>query len=214
MPGRSYVPALRFEALSRVYDPLMERWPAARRMRAAVIAALDLCPGLRVLELGCGPGRLAVAVKRRHPSLVVEALDADPAMIARARELARESGVDVDFREADVARLPTQGPFDRIYSTLVFHHLSPGHKVAALAEASRVLRTGGLLVIADFGRPRGALQAAISTLVYPLDGPRNTLPHLHGEFEAMVRAAFPRTEAAAAWRTMFGTIELLVCRKD
>lgn len=214
MPARSYVPALRFAVLSRLYDPLVERWPAGRRLREGVIDALQPAPGHRALELGCGPGRLAVELKRRYPELRLEAVDIDPGMIARARRLAALSGVEITFREGDIAALPVSGPFDRAYSTLVFHHLHPDRKAAALAEARRVLRPDGRLVIADFGPPRGAVQTAIARLVYPLDGPVNTLPHLRGEFAAMVRATFPRVEIVDAWRTMFGTIELLVCRNS
>lgn len=206
-----YIPALRLGILTRVYDPLMERWTAAGQIRQAVIDALDLRPGLRLLELGCGPGRLAIAIKQQHPHMAIDALDADPEILAIARRNTAGAGVDVRFHQADVTRLPDLGTFDRIYTTLVFHHLLLADKEMALAEARRVLRPGGRFVIADFNRPRGLPQLALSYLIWPLDGRANTDPHRDGRYEQALRQAFPRVRSAGIWRTIFGTLELFVC---
>ncbi len=206
-----YVPALRFHWLTRLYDPLMERWLAATRMRAAVIDAMVLSPGLRVLELGCGPGRLAVQIKQAYPDVAIDAVDADPAMAASARDLARAARADISFYRADITQLPLAGPYDRVYSTLVFHHLLPDRKERALEEVSRVLRPGGWFVIADFGVPRGTVQWLLSSIIHPLDGIPNTAPHRDGRFERLLRVSFARVRSEAVWRTVFGTIELFVC---
>lgn len=211
MPNDAFIPALRLRILTRVYDPLMERWTAAAQVRRAVIDALDLHPGLRLLELGCGPGRLAIAIKKRNPESMIDALDADPEILVVARRNAADAGVDVRFHQADIARLPNLGPFDLVYSTLVFHHLLPEGKREALAGVRRALKAGGRFVIADFGRPRGAVQWMLSNAIHPLDGVRNTAPHRSGQFEGMLHATFTRVDTVAFWRTAFGTIELFVC---
>ena len=107
---------------------------------------------------------------------------------------------------------PILGPYDRVYSTLVFHHLSLTGKQQALAAVRRMLATGGRVVIADFGRPRGALQYVLSSIAGWADGIQNTAPHRDGRFEQILRDAFASVESVAAWRTMFGTIEVFVCR--
>ena len=104
-----YVPALRFRWLTALYDPLMERWTATGRIREAVLNALELSPGLRLLELGCGPGRLAIEIKRRWPEVTVDAVDGDPAILQVARRNAADAGVEIAFREADITRLPDTG---------------------------------------------------------------------------------------------------------
>ncbi len=211
MTGSWFVPALRLRALTRWYDPLVERWTAAAQMRTAVIGALELHRGMRVLELGCGPGRLAIAIARRFPQVIVEAVDADPAMTALSRRLAREAEVAINVVQADVTVLPLTGPYDRVYSTLLFHHLLPDRKQQALAEVRRVLRPGGRFVIADFGVPRGTVQWLLSSIIHPLDGIPNTAPHRDGRFERLLRASFAHVRSEAVWRTVFGTIELFVC---
>ncbi len=158
-----YVPALRFRALTRLYDPLMELWTVAGQVRVCMIEVLQVASGMRLLELGCGPGRLAVAIKHTHPHVVVEAVDADPGMVALARRNAHDAGVEVSVVQGDIAHLPLRGPYDRVCSTLVFHHLLPERKRQALAEVRRVLAPGGRFVIPDFGVPRGAIQWATGT---------------------------------------------------
>ncbi len=209
---RAYTPALRFRFLTRIYDPLIERWMATSRMRAAVIEVLDLRPGMRVMELGCGPGRLAVEIKRRHPDVMLEAADVDPEMIAMARRNADQAGVEIVFHEADVTRLPPGGRYERVYSTLVFHHLKPEGKCAALRWVAKALGPGGRFVVADFGRPHGLTQWLVSHLVQLLDGIANTAPHRDGRFERMLGETFGTAEHVTAWKTFAGTLQVWICR--
>ncbi|HVK84329.1 MAG TPA: class I SAM-dependent methyltransferase [Kofleriaceae bacterium] len=212
MGREPYIPALRFHLLSALYDPMIRRWSAATRLRRSVIDALDVRPGHRVLELGAGPGRLAIELKRRHPDVAIDAIDTDAGMLARARRNAAGAGVDIAFHEADMTRLPELGTYDRVYSTMTFHHLCPRGKQAALTGARRVLREDGSFVVVDFGRPRDVLQRALfSCIQQPLDGFANTTPHRDGRFERSVRATFGDVRSAAVWRTIAGTLEMFVC---
>ena len=209
---KSYVPALGFHWLTGIYDPLIRCWSAAARMRTAVIDALALHPGMRILELGAGPGRLAIQIKRAHPGVEVDAVDIDARMIARAQRNAAHAGLTVGFRAADMTSLPDRGRYDRVYSTMTFHHLLPDAKRSALATARRVLARDGTFVVADFSRPRDPLQWALfSWIQQPLDGFANTRPHRDGGFERALRTAFGDVRSAAVWRTVAGTIEAFVC---
>lgn len=208
----AFVPALRLHWLTALYDPLIRTWSGAGRMRTSVIDALDLRPGMRLLELGAGSGRLAIEIKRRHPAVAIEAVDADTSMVARARRNAAGAGVEITFHEADMTRLPDLGTFDRVYSTMVFHHLLPHAKQAALAAARHLLRPGGSFVVSDFGRPRDALQWALfSCIQQPLDGFQNTAPHRDGRYERAIRDTFSQVRTTAVWRTVAGTIEVFAC---
>lgn len=208
---KPYVPALGFHWLTSVYDPLIRRWGAASRMRASVIDALALRPGMRILELGAGPGRLAIQIKRAHPEVTIDAVDIDTRMVASARKNASTAGVDIAFREADMTCLDAHG-YDRVYSTMTFHHLRPDAKQHALETARRVLAPSGSFVVADFTRPRGAIQWALFAWIQqPLDGFENTRPHRDGRFEQAVRSTFARVRSAAVARTIAGTVETFVC---
>lgn len=211
-PRTSFVPALGVHWLTALYDPLTRLWRAPSRIRASVIGSLALEPGMRILELGAGPGRLAMQIKHAHPDVRVEALDIDPRMVARARREAARRGVDVAFRGGDMTSLEVGDRYDRVFSTMTFHHLSPDAKHAALAAAHRMLGRDGRFVVADFSRPRDPLQWALfSWIQQPLDGFTNTRPHRDGRFEQALRDRFGAVRSAAVWRTIAGTIESFVC---
>ncbi len=213
MSVKQFVPALGFHWLTAIYDPLIRRWGAATRMRASVMEALDLQPGMRILELGAGPGRLAIQIKRAHPDVEIEAVDIDTRMISRARRNASAAGVDIEFREADMTRLSVCG-YDRVYSTMTFHHLGLEAKHEALRSARDALASDGKFVVADFTRPRDPLQWALFAWIQqPLDGFANTRPHRDGRFERAIQAAFPRVRSTAVARTIAGTIETFVCER-
>lgn len=212
MAQRGFVPALGAHWLTALYDPMIRCWTAATQMRSTVIDALELRPGMRILELGAGPGRLAIQVKRQHPDVIVDAVDIDEAMVARARRNAATAGVDVAFSAADMTSLEAGHAYDRVYSTMTFHHLSPDAKDSALTVARRALAPAGHFVVADFGRPRDPLQWALFAWIQqPLDGFHNTRPHRDGRFERALHAAFGDVRSTAVWRTVAGTIEAFVC---
>jgi ubiquinone/menaquinone biosynthesis C-methylase UbiE len=211
---KRYVPALGFHWLTAVYDPLIRSWSAAARLRTSVIAALDLRPGLRILELGAGPGRLAIQIKRAHPEVTIDAVDIDTRMVASARRNAARSGTAIEFREADMTCTSQVelGSYDRVYSTMTFHHLLPAAKKQALDVARGALAEGGRFVVADFSRPRDPLQWALFAWIQqPLDGFENTRPHRDGRFEEAVRSTFSQVHSAAVAKTIAGTVETFVC---
>jgi len=120
---------------------------------AADIAAVAPS-GARVLEVGCGPGRLSIRLAREH-GLDVVGLDLDPAMIERARTNVARPGDDhgraPSFLVGDVGSLPfLDGSFDLVMSTLSMHHWTD--PAAGLTEIGRVMRPDGRAVVWDFRR--------------------------------------------------------------
>ena len=107
-------------------------------------------PGGKVLEVGSGPGRLAVKLAEREPDMRVTGLDIAPEMVERAEALATSSGVAdrACFVVGDVASLPfPEASFDALVSTFSLHHWPDPSR--GLAEIHRVLRPGGVAMIYD-----------------------------------------------------------------
>jgi SAM-dependent methyltransferase len=106
--------------------------------------------GGRVLEVGSGPGHLAIRLAAEH-GLNVVGIDLDPEMIDHARENADEAGGHgraPEFAVADVAELPFEDDsFDVVLSTMSMHHWTEPER--GLAEIGRVLRPGGRALIWD-----------------------------------------------------------------
>jgi SAM-dependent methyltransferase len=137
--------AVLYDALSRLL-----LGPFLARIAADVAAVAP--EGARVLEVGCGPGRLSIRLARQH-GLEVTGLDLDPAMIDRARANADRPGNSDQRRPSfvvgDVATLAfPDGSFDLVVSTLSMHHWAD--PTVGLAEIGRVLRPGGRALIWDF----------------------------------------------------------------
>src|SRR5215203_319797 len=107
-------------------------------------------PGGNLLEVGSGPGRLAVRLAWEAPGMTLTGVDISDAMVERAARLAAGAGLSerVLFMVGDVAAMPLpDGEFDGVVSTLSLHHWpEPTH---GLAEIHRVLKPGGEARIYD-----------------------------------------------------------------
>ena len=101
-------------------------------------------PLRRVLDLGCGDGRLLALIRLSHPDVAGVATDLSPTMLEKARaRFADESEVEV--LELDLNRpLPDLGPFDAIVSSFAIHHCSDERKRAIYAEIFEALDSGGV----------------------------------------------------------------------
>jgi SAM-dependent methyltransferase len=111
-----------------------------------IFGAAGVQPGMRVLDLGCGVGDVAlVAADLVGPNGYVVGVDRWPEALARARLRARQAGLaQVRFVEGDIHDPAPGGPFDAIVERLVLMHLPD--PVTVLRRQATVLRAGGLVV--------------------------------------------------------------------
>ena len=119
----------------------------------------------RVLEIGPGPGGLALRLAGALPALDYTGVDIDPAMVARAAARAEAAGTTdrLAFVAGDVAALPFEdASFDFVVSTLSVHHWA--NPAAGFAELRRVLRPDGVLLVVDLSDAWGRLEAHVRPL--------------------------------------------------
>jgi ubiquinone/menaquinone biosynthesis C-methylase UbiE len=138
---------------ARFYDfatALFGRGVAALHRRLLERAAI--APGERVLDVGCGPGRLTLAAaEAAGPNGEALGIDLSSEMIALATEKAARSKHPARFQIAGIEGIPAPDDhFDVVLASLMLHHLSPELQQRAFAEVRRVLKPNGRLVVLDF----------------------------------------------------------------
>jgi demethylmenaquinone methyltransferase/2-methoxy-6-polyprenyl-1,4-benzoquinol methylase len=138
--------AARYDLLQRLW------WRHGGRWHKDLLDQLHLRPGQRVLDVGSGPGRLVFALSDRvTPGGSVDGVDGAAEMVSRAQRNNRRAQRPVTFRTARAQQLPfPDEQFDAVTCTLVLHHVAEADRPQAVAEMYRVLRPGGLLLVADF----------------------------------------------------------------
>jgi ubiquinone/menaquinone biosynthesis C-methylase UbiE len=206
-----FVPALRFDALTSLYDPVVAITSREAAFKRRLLEHARIKNGEAVLDLACGTGTLAIEVKKNHPKARVTGLDGDRTILARAKDKANDAGVKVDFERGLSNELPYDArSFDVVLSTLFFHHLTDEAKADTAEEIRRVLRLGGRLLIADWGRPQDPLMRLAFLNVQLLDGFRNTSSNVAGKLPEFLReAGLKRVSVLDRMRTPLGTIEIV-----
>ena len=138
--------------LQRFYAPQALHYDRFREKllhgRAALVAALNLQPGERVVELGAGTGRNAAYYTAQIPNLAsVDLVDLCPALLARARE--RAAGwPNVRVVEADATDFRPEAPVDCVYFSYALTMIPAWSR--AIDNALSWLRPGGRLGVVDF----------------------------------------------------------------
>lgn len=130
--------------LARRYD---RRWSSyVETTVRGTMARLELRPGGKVLDVGCGTGALLAAMSPACPGVILAGIDPSGEMLKIARGRLAPA---VDLREARAELIPHEdSSFDVVTSCSVFHHIR--EPVRALSEMRRVLKPAGRLVITDW----------------------------------------------------------------
>ncbi len=210
-----YVPALGFDWLTSIYDPVVLLTTRDALVKRNLIEHAGFDEGMKVLDLASGTGTLSIMIKRRIASVDVTGVDGDPKILEIAETKAREANVRVDFDNAMATNLPyPDSTFDRVVSTLFFHHLNNSAKSQALSEVFRVIKPGGRLVVGDWGKPTGFLMRLLFYPIQWLDGFETTRDNIEGKLPAMVQdAGFENVQTLESINTVFGTLALYSAEK-
>jgi SAM-dependent methyltransferase len=116
-------------------------------LHQSVVEKLAARPGERMLDLGCGTGRVAELLAQAGADVV--GVDLSPALIERAQERASAQGLSIDYRVGDCERLELEdASFDGVGSS-VGNMFAPDHAASA-AELARVTKPGGRIALANW----------------------------------------------------------------
>jgi len=141
---------VRHETYTHGHAPAVVRQHAQRTAdEAAAFLLPELRPGMRLLDVGCGPGSITRGLAERVAPGEVIGLDLSRETLEEARRDAASRGLtNVRYQEGSVYTLPfADASFDVAYAHQVFQHLR--ERDAALGEMLRVVRPGGLVAVRD-----------------------------------------------------------------
>ncbi len=210
-----HVPPLGLHALTGLYDRVMALTMPEARFRTRIVALAEPRPGEQVLDLGCGTGELALALKAAHPDVDVVALDPDAPALDIARSKFAAAGIDVRVVHgmSDVTDLEAAS-FDVVVSSLVLHHLARDAKETVLGDALRLLRPRGRVVVGDWGEARSWAESARFLPVRVLDGFAVTEDNTRGRLPDMFReAGFGDVFEHERVATVFGPLAIYAARR-
>ncbi|HNP94825.1 MAG TPA: methyltransferase domain-containing protein [Cyclobacteriaceae bacterium] len=205
-----FIPALKYDWLTKFYDPILQLTMPERKFKAALIDKMRIEHGYRVLDFGCGSMTLSLMAVDMYPEAEYYGVDVDEKILEIASEKMSKAKKPVFIQSYDGTKLPyPDNYFDRVMSSLVFHHLTLANKYLALNEISRVLKPGGEFHIADFGKPAGLLQRLGFYSVQLLDGFETTNDSVTNILpKAMIQSDFLEVEEKAVFKTLVGTVRL------
>jgi len=138
-------------------------------------------------------------------------IDEDREKIEIAEGKTRAQGVSIPLFDAKVFDIPCRDNyFDQVFASMLFHHLPTKDKIRAAEEMYRILKPGGELHVADFGKPRNSLMTLIARIMRNFeemdDNIQGLLPHI------VYAANFEHIETTELM-TIFGTVSLFRAKK-
>lgn len=143
-----------------------------------------------VIDLGCGPANQLIQIAALNPEIKFVGVDMSQEMLKHARAHVAEAGItNVTFVTADITNLEqfAAHSIDGVMSTVSLHHLpTDAHLEGGFREIERILKPGGAVYLADFGRLK-----SLNSVIFFAYMNRDRDPHqLLLDYERSLRAAF------------------------
>jgi len=173
-----------FEDIAEV-DSYDDRQGPQDEAHTKILDLLEVGPGKRVVELGCGTAWLAIRAAQRGAR--VTAIDVSTAMLDAGRRNAQREGAAVEFVRGGFLTFIVNEPADVIVSKFALHHLSDFWKQVAVLRIAASVRPGGIFFLRDvvFSFPPKTYAEGIERWIIEMTGDESGYPR--AAFETHVR---------------------------
>jgi len=205
--SKVFIPALGYKWLSGFYDLVFKLMLPENKLRNNLIKELDLKDGENILEFGYGTGQNLIFAYHKNKNIKLTGIDIDPSIRQIAFCKLKKNNIPVSLDLYDGRTFPySDNSFDKVFSSLVFHHLDTKSKIICLKEINRVLKPGGQLVLGDWGKAKSKLMRFVYYSVQLLDGFKTTEDNVNGLIPGFIaKANFISVNETGYINTVIGT---------
>jgi|LauGreDrversion4_2_1035121.scaffolds.fasta_scaffold15360_3 ubiquinone/menaquinone biosynthesis C-methylase UbiE len=215
MQNQSYIPALKFHWLTNIYDSLISTFMPEKEFKNAIIINANIQDNFKVLDFGIGTATLSLMAYQSNSYARYIGIDIDDNILKLAHNKISNSQAKIELVQYQGGKIPfDDDSFDRIISSLVFHHLTDNQKLVAFQEFYRVLKPNGEVHIADWGRANNKIMKGLFHIVQLLDGYDTTTANVDGKLPEIIKSAgFHNVDIKKHFNTILGTLEIFKITK-